>query len=1191
MTQPFDPRLLNVTAANPLAVDPAELVALHQQSLAQQQAEQAQHVAPSASEQQSAAIRQQIAELDGNTPEQQELEATYGKTGTAAIQFGRGALDYLLMPGALLGAGIEGIGEAADSKGLRDFGRGLGRASQGDELMSTLNPDTLRAVFGGDKEKGLSEYEAMHKAIEEDEKAWPMLSTTSRVLGGVAGGLGVGGLASGTASLATTAGAAAYEGAGFGAQSAYAQNASLRDVMSSALLGAAIGGAMPVGMHYGGELASKAARGAAKTLSGSARELADESALKAIGARGTDLRRLVGNKVGEAADEKLATVGQDLLNYTMESGPDAGKKLLRAGLKAEDMAENVVRAKNDVGRQLGALRKGIAEETGPDLGKFLKSVDDDFLTELKNSTSPTIRARADKVESELASLREMATSGEKVPLGKLERIRKDLRDAFQPPKPAGGGLPAAVPEHAEYLQRAERMLSDAIESHSDDILSKSGKGGQLAELKRQYSSLASAEAIVNKAAKQDLGNRAVSLTDYMTGLGAGGAAGGPAGVAAGLATTFGHKLLRERGRSMVAVLADKLARSGIGHAEEAAVSPLQRLFGQVEDHARDVVSVEAAGGREAQGVIADLYAARKAAQEAAEKAGANPEARHVAVQQASEQLREKLAQKTGAFNPAEWSTKAPKPLQKFFYRSQILDQAATDTAAAVERVAARNPGVGFELDPKRLGKLLKDADGPAAIGGLQSKLRQLATEAPNTVEGYALRDSLAKAAHGLENADLPGTMVQGHQVAKSLLAAAEGAQDDITKGWAQRQARAVMDELGSERFGSAGSAYREAIADASDQFKAMAERDTIREALRTADVRGKLGQVVREHADLMARAADAQAKLAGVTKPKELVKGLRDLEELVSKAEDAATLDGGPIGRVFDFFKNRTEDRVAAVAGGAQDPGAIVTKFVKPKLEQIAHLAKGSAEGVASDRAKNSGIQSMLGEHQAERAAANAATHLLSRAEQQSQYAERLKTLQDVAMGGHEDTVTDGVAAVDNITPGLGAYASNDMQQKVQTLLQDMPKPPGGVRGRPENALSSEDLRLSNAMWEATMEPMSVFDDFSSGTVDYDKVQYAWKQYPGLHQAAQMGLMDILHEQMSDEDREAMPDSMVTQLDMLFGMNGTLAPTIEQGFSSRIDQAAQSEGQQKQQPPPRGASLDMPSARASFTQRLSGQQR
>jgi hypothetical protein len=319
------------------------------------------------------------------------------------------------------------------------------------------------------------------------------------------------------------------------------------------------------------------------------------------------------------------------------------------------------------------------------------------------------------------------------------------------------------------------------------------------------------------------------------------------------------------------------------------------------------------------------------------------------------------------------------------------------------------------------------------------------------------------------------------------------------------------------------------------------------------------------------------------------------------------TLDGGPIGRVFDFFKNKMEDRVAAAAGGAEDVGAIVSKFVRPKLEKVAKHAKGhhkhglkekvvhtahhAAEHTATHTAEHKAISPVLKPYQAKRAASTVAARLLTRGEQQAQYAERMNILQQATSGGDTDAAEEGVAAIDAIAPGLGPLASAGMTEKLGTLLADLPKPPPTHRGAPEDGLSSNDLRVANAMWEATMEPLSVFDDFDAGDVDYDKVKYAWKQYPGLHQAAQMGLMDIMHEQMDDEERAAMPDSLVTQLDNLFGMEGALAPTVSFGFAQRISAAGQSEQEQKRPPPSGGTQLKLPGAQASFTQRLSGQQR
>lgn len=1135
--------------------------------LAQQQAEGRAFV-----EDRQAAIE---AATSRKLEEQQELEGRHGKVGTAALQFGRGALDVILAPGALVGLQLEGTGELAGWDGLRDFGREFGRSAQGDELLATLPQmgTALASVFGDpDAEQAredISDYERHKTRIQEQEEAWPMLSTTSRLAGGVAAGVGLGGAAGGGAKLATTAAVSAYEGAAYGAQSGYAQNASLRDVLSSTLIGAAVGGAVPAGMHGSGKALSRAG----KALP-TARQIADESALKAIGARGTDLRKLVGRKTGEAAEAKMATVGQDLLGYEFKEG---GGKLFRAGMKAEDLVEGITKAKREVGAELGSLR-GTVAELPSDLAAYLKKVDDDVLAELKSSTSPTMRARAVKVEDELAALRD----GKIRTLGELEKVRKDLRTAFQPPKPASGGLPAPVSEHAEYLERAERMLADHIDDATGKALTGEG-AARHKELKRLYSSFSSAEDISRKAALQDLGNRGVSLTDYMTGL----TAGGVGGIPAGIASTAAHKLLRERGRSVLAVVADKLA----GRADDAVAhaNPLEQLFGKVDDAARHVVSLEEAGGREAQTVIAELHRARKLASEAAQAAGDNPQARNVAVREATEQLRGELSKKTGPFNPASWRAKGPTPLQKVFHRTEILDRVAGD----VSQLAAAAPRAGtFRVDPRKLKKLLGDADGPAAIGSLQQRLKQALNEVPKTADGDALWIGLSDASAGLSTASLPEAMQQGHQLAQKLMEAAAASPDDLVRNYAKRQARAFMDALSGEAFGSAGRVYREAAADAAPRFLALSEPKLVREALRTAEVRGKLGGVVREHAEQVARAADAQAALGGV-KAKGLAKELRELETLVAQAEEAVTLDGGPVGRVLEFFKNRVEDRVHG-AVGTTDVGGIVAKYVRPKMETVLAHAKGhsswkhtakhtaehAAEHTATHVAESKAIKAGMGE----RAAAAVAT----RGAQQTLYADRLAALQQVAIGGDSDAVEEGVSAIDQIAPGLGAHAAADMTEKMGNLLRDMPKPEMGIRGPKIDSLSSEELRLSTAMWEATMEPMSVFDDFASGVVDYDKVQYAWQQYPGLQQAAQMGLMDIVQTHLSDEEFEGLPEATITQLDNLFGMEGALQPTVKFDFALRITQGAEAEAKGQQQKPPPMAAMKTPASQPTFTARLAG---
>jgi hypothetical protein len=122
-------------------------------------------------------------------------------------------------------------------------------------------------------------------------------------------------------------------------------------------------------------------------------------------------------------------------------------------------------------------------------------------------------------------------------------------------------------------------------------------------------------------------------------------------------------------------------------------------------------------------------------------------------------------------------------------------------------------------------------------------------------------------------------------------------------------------------------------------------------------------------------------------------------------------------------------------------------------------------------------------------------------------------------------------------------------------------------------------------MWEATEKPMSVFDDFARGTVDYDKARYAWKQYPGLQRAAQAGFLDAVSSHLSEGERANMPDRMLTQIDFLLGFNGQLQSTVSREFVARIEALNEAE-KEKAPSGGGGGALELPAAEETFTQRL-----
>jgi hypothetical protein len=414
----------------------------------------------------------------------------------------------------------------------------------------------------------------------------------------------------GARALALGAGGAA-EGAMYGAGQAISRTAldgtplTAEKVLAlmghEALLGTGgavlVGGGIRAAQAASGAIARRGGRSLSPSLRQTARQLADESALKAIGARGSDLRRL--GKTGPKAQQEISEIGEELLSYTFKTGERQGEKLFQFASKADDFVDDLALARRETGEALGRVKQEIDKaaqqnpELAPDLGRYLERVRGEVLDPLQKSMVPAVRARAAKVEEALSDLTARieaptpvvrmpdgsAVARERVPLtfDEVDRFRQELRSVFQPPKPTGGGLPAPVPDHAQYLERAERMLAEELDAAAERSLEKMGRNpAEFSSLKRQYRNIRQASDIAEKAALQDLGNRAISPSDYATGLAAGLGAlmsGNVGALAAGAASTVAHKLVRERGRSVLAIMADRIAKSDgalAGHAKRLA---------------------------------------------------------------------------------------------------------------------------------------------------------------------------------------------------------------------------------------------------------------------------------------------------------------------------------------------------------------------------------------------------------------------------------------------------------------------------------------------------------------------------------------------------------------------------------------------------------------------------------------------
>ncbi len=402
-------------------------------------------------------------------------------------------------------------------------------------------------------------------------------SVATKATGSALTGLAARGLAGRVAAkgLATAAGGA-LEGAAYGAAQAVDESVlgdtelTAEKVLAhagwGAVIGGTAGGVLGGGLELGGAVAKKAAEKAAAKLGGGnvkewLEQVSAESAVKATGARGADIQKL-------GTDEKVRQIGDDLRNYTTKDG----EKVLQFGDKADDLLPRIKKAKGEVTNDLGDLRAKVDDfvRKNPgeawDVGEYLANVRKEVLEPLYESGVPSVRAKGKKVLRELGPLQKAWGDGRKLSPKTLTKLRQDLADVVYPKRPPGGGLPPQPPAHAAELMKAERLLEDFIEKNTDLAAQKMGgeaMAGRYKELRRLSESFIKAEKLAEKASKQDLGNRSpFSLTDYLSG-GFGGVAAATLGVpamitAAGAAV--GNKLLRERGRAVASIVADKAAR-------------------------------------------------------------------------------------------------------------------------------------------------------------------------------------------------------------------------------------------------------------------------------------------------------------------------------------------------------------------------------------------------------------------------------------------------------------------------------------------------------------------------------------------------------------------------------------------------------------------------------------------------------
>jgi hypothetical protein len=637
-------------------------------------------------------------------------------------------------------------------------------------------------------------------------------------------------------------------------------------------------------------------------------------------------------------------------------------------------------------------------------------------------------------------------------------------------------------------------------------------------------------------------------------------------------------------------------KAGRGQAWiEAGREKLEAIAGRVGEKARAAgLTVDQVGGKEALGLVQELRKAKDFVSKAISDAGDNPVQRVAAEKSAREQIAETLARKAGEFDAAAWSQKPPSAVQKFIFRSQILDQVSDDMSRAANDAMGLAPKLDFEVQPAKLGKLLRDADGPEAIGSLQQRIQQAFPDSPPEI-GSALN----RAAQALDSADLPTSFATGHALVRELSQVAALSSDDITRQSASRIAAEVSETLGSDSFGQAGQLYRTMMAQPGEEFGRIARQSDLREMLRTASSRGGVEGTVREQVEAIERAFQARAKLGGEAITPEVRSQLKTLQKMASRAEESTTLDSGPVGRVLDYVRGEVEGRIdaglvtgalsGAVEGGVLTAlgsaaasagigglvggvpgmalGYLVSRAVQPRIDRIVSTVTRVTEG---------GLK----------VASKVAPRAVADKSQREIYQEHMRRVERAAELSATGNLAQPLARVAEIPPALAEQVGSDMTAKVANLQAELPRPTPNIRGKAYEVLSASDVQRSIAMIEATFEPLSVFDDFQRGDLSYEKLEYTWRQNPGLKQAVQAGIIDMLTAQLDDDTKAAIPDGLLTQLDYLGGFEGALQNSIDRQFSSAMDAIGQQAAAQAQQASQQRGSLQLPGARPTFTQRI-----
>lgn len=260
------------------------------------------------------------------------------------------------------------------------------------------------------------------------------------------------------------------------------------------------------------------------------------------------------SKMGKLEELGLTDeVGKDLLASQEALG---GKQVLANNVR--DTLGNIKTVREDTGKKIGALldeldtAAGGAPVGGANIAKRLRT---ELLSEIADQPGyETERKLIEGFADEFDQLGDMSLR--KANQVKT-RIQKKVERLF--------GKEIDSPANTLRTQIAG-VVRDEVDTAAAFVAKSSGRADlseKFLEAKRLYRTMSEAEKLAKHGVKRIEGNRTLSLTDYLSGVG-GAAAGAMTGNVAPLlmagAASVGNKFARERGNLLLAKTADKAAK-------------------------------------------------------------------------------------------------------------------------------------------------------------------------------------------------------------------------------------------------------------------------------------------------------------------------------------------------------------------------------------------------------------------------------------------------------------------------------------------------------------------------------------------------------------------------------------------------------------------------------------------------------